>query len=206
MFESTAVSVRLKKSCAQFIEEFFSNKQAFMRRAIEYYCEIAMVRTQHPQGGVSLNLYNGGYGMVQYYWNYYNGRQFIVITNESGFAFQDHAIDFRTKIFEQLKITSNELVDFYIPHEQNELGQSSKDRAHRTSLTLWDFEENKAVTRQNAIPDESLVEMIGLMNYHNSNYSLNRDAFVIEKLYNANVDWEDLPSLKCKLITRNTHS
>ena len=209
MFENTAVSVRLKKTCAKFIAEFFTNKQEFMRRAIEHYCEVSMERIQHPQGGVSINFYEGGYGMVQYYWNYYKGRQFIVITNESGFPFQEHAIEFRTKIFEKLKITSNEIIDFYVPYravvvkpdhyEERELDHV-RVIWRRDVFLLWDFEARMSKDRSDAISDEVLVEMMHLMNCHNSHYVLNRRAFVFENLYNATIEWENLPSLKCKRI------
>lgn len=212
MFENTAISVRLKKSCAKFISGFFTNKQEFMRRAIEHYCEVAMERILRPQGGACINFYTGGYGMVQYYWNYYKGRQFIVITNESGFEFQRHSVEFRDKIFEKLKITSDEVVDFYVPYRavvvkpEHFKGYTEELDHFRViwrhdKFTLWDFESKISKSRaDDVIPDELLVEMMRLMNCHNSHYVLNRHAFVYERLYGSKVEWEDLPSLKCKQI------
>lgn len=202
MFETTAVSVRLKKECANFINSFFKNKQEFMRKAIEHYSSLAMIRLQEPQGGVAVNFYTGGYGMVQYYWNYYKGRQFIVVTNESGFDFQRQPTQFRDKIFEKLKITTDEEVDFYVQYKaetiQHENLGYSKTLWHHDKFACWSFESNSFT--KGLISEEAITEMVETMNMHNSHYILNREAFVYEKLYSAQAEWEELPSLKCKTI------
>ncbi len=204
MFDTTAVSVRLKKTCASFIAEFFTNKQEFMRKAIENYCELSMVRVLQPQGGASINFYQGGYGVVQYYWNYYNGRQFIVITNESGIAFQNQPDKFREKIFEQLKVQKNEVIDFYIPCKADIVNANNRSMAiwRIDEFSLWDFENNSFYHREDRFTNEVIIEMLQLMNCHNSHYLLNRHAFVYEHLYNASSEWEELPSIKCKSIQR----
>jgi hypothetical protein len=205
MFGSTAVSVRLKKECADFISEFFANKQEFMRKAIETYCEAAMVRLLHPQGGASFNFYEGGFGMVQYHWNYYKGRQFIVITNEAGYDFQRNPSCFKDEIYKLLKIQENEEVDFYVPSDvvrlTSEDGKYSKLMWKKDKFAYWDF-ENKCFGRGGNVPLTSISGMIELMNMHNSHYLLNRKAFIYEKIYDGvTLEWEDEPSIHCKSIT-----
>jgi hypothetical protein len=175
-----------------------------MRKAIETYCEAAMVRLLHPQGGASFNYYQGGYGIVQYHWNYYKGRQFIVITNEAGHDFQRNPKHFKDEIYKSLKIQESEEVDFYVPIEVVRLssddGKYSQLIWKKDKFAYWNFESD-AVDNGGNVPLIAIPEMIELMNMHNSHYVLNRQAFIYEKLYKGiTLEWEDEPSLNCKSI------
>lgn len=161
------------------------------------------VRVNQPRGCVGV-FSNGLYGIVQYYWNYYNGRQFIVINNESGLLdFKREATGFVTKILDQLNISEKEDFDLYVQNDavvikDPELVGYKLIFWKRSNYTGFDIKNN--CSKKNPIPDQSIIAMLDSFNINSSNYCLNRRAFLKNDDVGVTIEWEPLPSLNCKTI------
>jgi len=197
MFESVSTSVRLKTSYAKFITQFYKNKQKFMREAIEHYTAVTMRRVLEPVGAVAFHN-NHGFGCASYYWNYYQGQQFIVIVNRGMQGCSNRWEEFLPLIYEKLQILQSEEIDFYVPCLEGK-------------IDIWDnfnfkLFKNGEVYDNTKIPSQHLCEMINHMNKLSTHYNRNGKAFVMEQLQDFVADWEDYPSLHCKsLRSTRTH-
>lgn len=162
-------------------------------------------RAEQYRGFVGIVNNSGSYGVVQYYWNYYQGTQIIVVVNEAGVLdFQKESKKFCERILDQLKINPSESVEFYAQTKAEVIQHETLD--YRPILWRRDnfhrYDHIKGNFISNNIPSEAIVQMIKEMNLHASSYELNRRAFAEPKNI-INIKWEALPSLKCIEINRS---
>lgn len=203
MFENTAVSVRLKKECAKFISEFFPNKQDFMRKSIELMAETSIKRVYQPMGFVGFNRVNA-HGCLRYYWSYYLGRQFVLVINAFGADFLKFPKEYKELINEALCIQPGEEIDYYyqtkIDHYFSKTTEIDKLIWNDEHYMQWDFKNGCA--KKGIVSSENLVEMRDLMDRHDTHFTLDRKAFVYERLYGATTEWDESAPFgdRCKRI------